>query len=274
MSELSSLSVLITGAGRGIGLATARAFAQRGARLTIVARSQAEIREAAASLPGAPAHAAYAADVGDPEQCGQAVAHAVARFGGLSVLINAAGIHGAIGNFWTIEPEDWLNAVRINLQGTWAMMRYAVPHLARTRGSIINFAGGGDGPMSGFSAYGASKAAVIRFTETAAEELRPVGVRVNVIAPGAVNTRLLDRALAAGEERVGPHHYQALLRQRESGGVSAEHAAELCLFLASSRAESLTGKYLSAVWDDWRNWNDEEIQAIAGSTRLNLRRIK
>lgn len=258
-------SVIITGAGRGIGREIARGFAAAGFCLTLVARSQAELEATAAELP-ANCCRIVPADVAQPDACQKVIAAALDQAGHIHVLINAAGILGAVGSFWETSLESWRQAIEVNLLGTYQLMRLAVPHLRLTRGAIINFAGGGDGPMAQFSAYNASKAALIRFTETTAAELFPLDIRVNIVAPGVVRTQMLDQVLAAH-----PHPAQPSLA---SGGGSPRPAAELCLFLASEVARPLTGKYLSAVWDDWRSWTPEQIAEIAAGDRLTLRRKK
>ncbi len=261
-------SAIITGAGRGIGREIARVFAAAGFSLTLVARSRAELEATAEELPASRCRI-VPADIAQPADCQDAITAAIEQTGRLDVLINAAGILGAIGPFWEASPENWRQALEVNLLGTFQMMRLAVPHLRLTRGAIINFAGGGDGPMARFSAYSASKAALIRFTETTAEELRPLGIRVNIVAPGAVRTQMLDQVLAA----TSPPPL-ASPSSAPSGGGSARPAAELCRFLASETARPLTGKYISALWDAWRNWTPEQIAAIAASDRLTLRRLK
>jgi len=111
--------------------------------------------------------------------------------------------------------------------------------------------GGATKPLPFLSAYAASKAAVVRFGETLAGELSESGIDVNSIAPGALNTRLLDEVLAAGPEKVGHSFYEAALRQQESGGTPLERGADLCVFLGSSESDGITGKLISAVWDPW-----------------------
>ena len=263
-------SVLITGAGRGIGREIARVFAAAGFQLTLVARSRAELEATAEELP-ANCCRIVPADVAQPADCRKVIAAALDQAGQLDVLINAAGILGAIGPFWKASPEHWRQAIEVNLLGTFQLTRLAVPHLRLTRGAIVNFAGGGDGPMAYFSAYSASKAALIRFTETTAEELRPFGIRINIVAPGPVPTQMLETVRAAAD-RFPSAASPGLDRHRASGVVSPRHAAELCLFLASPAARILTGKYLSAVWDDWRNWTPGQIAEIAAADRLTLRR--
>ena len=104
--------------------------------------------------------------------------------------------------------------------------------------------------MPFFSAYAASKAAVVRFGETLAEELRDARIDVNSVAPGALNTRLLDEVIAAGPEAVGRKFHELSIEQKRSGGTPLATAAALCVFLASAESDGLTGKLISAIWDE------------------------
>ena len=126
--------------------------------------------------------------------------------------------------------------------------------------------------MPHLSAYAASKAAVIRFMESLAEEVRGFGIDVNAIAPGALNTRLLGKVLEAGPEYVGADFYEKSLRQKESGGNSFEPATDLALFLASDKSNGISGKLISAVWDNWCNFPEHQAE-LNLSDVYTLRRI-
>jgi NAD(P)-dependent dehydrogenase (short-subunit alcohol dehydrogenase family) len=143
----------------------------------------------------------------------------------------------------------------------------------RCYGKIVNLSGGGaTAPLPRLSAYAASKAAVVRLTETLAEELRAFRIDVNAIAPGALNTRMLQEVLEAGPVAVGEAFYNKALRQHESGGVPLEEGARLCVYLASGESDGITGKLISAQWDPWdklHRWKDH----ISESDVFTLRRI-
>jgi NAD(P)-dependent dehydrogenase (short-subunit alcohol dehydrogenase family) len=144
----------------------------------------------------------------------------------------------------------------------------------RRQGKIINFSGGGAAsPLPRLAAYGASKAAVVRLTETLAEEVKPFNVQVNAIAPGMVDTRLLDDVLAAKER--GGDQFARVRRLREAGegGVPREIAAGLALWLASDKSRGLTGKLIAAPHDGWRGWDERQIDALMASPWFTLRRL-
>jgi 3-oxoacyl-[acyl-carrier protein] reductase len=167
-----------------------------------------------------------------------------------------------------------MQAIQINLFGSVLMCRAVLPWLKKQRsGKIIQLSGGGaTNPMPNISAYAVSKAAIIRFAETIAEEVRDYNIDVNAIAPGALNTRMLDEVLAAGPEKVGQAFYEKSLKQRESGGAGLIKAAELAVFLASAASNGITGKLISAMWDDWEHW-PEHLEELNKSDAYTLRRI-
>jgi 3-oxoacyl-[acyl-carrier protein] reductase len=140
-------------------------------------------------------------------------------------------------------------------------------------GKIIQLSGGGaTNPLPRISAYAVSKAAIVRFVETLAEEVKEDGIDVNAIAPGALNTRLLDEVLDAGPGNVGKSFYERALKQKQTGGTPLEKGAELAVFLGSSRSNGITGKLISAVWDPWASL-PEHLDELSGSDIYTLRRI-
>ena len=149
--------------------------------------------------------------------------------------------------------EQRAHAINVNLCGAVPCCRAVLPHFrSRRSGKIILLSGGGaTKPLPFLSAYAASKAALVRFGETLAEEVRSAGIDVNAVAPGALNTRLLEEVLEAGPERVGQAFYEQSVAQKKKGGTPLETGAALCAFLASSKSTGITGRLISAVWDPW-----------------------
>jgi NAD(P)-dependent dehydrogenase (short-subunit alcohol dehydrogenase family) len=271
---LKGETVVITGAGRGIGEAVALAFARHGANLALIARSPDEVaRVARQATELGVTSIALPGDVSRRPELLAMMAAALERFGRIDVLVNAAGIYGPIGPFVENDLDHWRTAIEINLLGTVFASHAVLSHmLARRKGVILNFSGGGAvQPFPRFSAYATSKAAVARFTETLAEEVKGSGVRINAIAPGAVNTRLLDQVLAVGEI-AGPAFYAKALEQKANGGTPPERAAELAVFLASPKCEGVTGRLISAVWDDWKSL-PQQARELGCSSLFTLRRI-
>jgi NAD(P)-dependent dehydrogenase (short-subunit alcohol dehydrogenase family) len=254
---LAGRQALITGASQGLGLEIARAFMVAGASVFICARDAATLqraRDELTSLCGADqAVDGSPCDVSEPDAVKRLVSEATTRFPDLSVLVNNAGVYGPKGPVVDVDWTDWVQAIEVNLLGSVLVARAVVPQLRRAGGGkIIQLSGGGaTAPLPGLSAYAASKAAVIRFAETLALELRDDRIDVNAIAPGALNTRMLDEVIAAGPARVGEQFHQRALEQRRTGGTPLQRGAELAVWLASAASDGISGKLLSAVWDPW-----------------------
>lgn len=275
---LRGRSAIITGANQGLGFAIARRFIEAGANVLLAARNSERLHQAEAELkshvrPGQ-ILVSQAADVSQPEDCQALVSRALETLPNLTILVNNAGVYGPIGRVEDNDWDEWVQALQINLFGTVLMCRAILPHLREQRyGKIINLSGGGaTAPLPRFSSYAASKAAVVRFTETLAEEVREHRIDVNAIAPGALNTRLLDQVLAAGPDKTGQAFYQRACKQRDEGGAPLDKGASLAAFLASEASDGITGRLLSAVWDNWTDLPAHQ-QQLSKSDIYTLRRI-
>jgi NAD(P)-dependent dehydrogenase (short-subunit alcohol dehydrogenase family) len=192
----------------------------------------------------------------------------------LHILVNNAGVYGPKGLIEDVDWGEWIKAIEINLCGSVMMCRAVLPHFKAHRyGKIVQLSGGGaTNPLPRISAYAASKAAIIRFAETLAEEVRENHIDVNAIAPGALNTRLLDQVLAAGVEQVGKDFYERSLKQKAQGGTPLERGAQLAVFLGSAASDGITGKLISAVWDPWETL-PEHLDDLQKTDVYTLRRI-
>ena len=190
--------VLLTGASAGIGAATARAFAEAGARLALVARSPAPLEQLAASLPGD--HLALPADVSDPAAGRALVAATVAHFGRLDLLINNAGV-GLVGPVATLNPADLTHTLAVDVLGPLRLIQAALPHLTG-HGQIINVSTVlAAQPLPYLGGYAAAKAALERLSEALRMELRGTGIVVTVVRPGTTRTTFTANRLGAGRER-------------------------------------------------------------------------
>jgi 3-oxoacyl-[acyl-carrier protein] reductase len=278
-ARLNGKAALITGGSRGLGLAVAERFAGEGADLAVCAREEGPLREAAVRIEAARAHPdqrflGLTADVSDPEQVGRLVQRAVDHFGRIDALVCNAGVWGPIGPAETVDWDDWERAVRINLFGPVLACRAVLPIMRRQGGGqiVVLSGGGATQGMPRFSAYAASKAAVVRFVETLAGELAGTGIDANAVAPGALNTRMLDQLLAAGPDLAGQQAYARGLRQREEGGAPLSRAVDLILHLAAGGAAGVSGRLIAALWDDWPTLAERREQLEPTDVYL-LRRI-
>lgn len=275
---LAGKQAIITGANQGLGLEIAGKFIGAGADVMLCARNKDLLNAALAKLrPMASTDqkiVVQAADVSVESDVFDLVEKTLALMGGCHILVNNAGVLGPKGEIDSIDWADWARTIEINVYGSVLMSRAMLPHFkAQGYGKVIQLSGGGaTGPMPRVSAYAASKAAIVRYAETLAEEVRGTGIDVNCIAPGALNTRMLDQVLQAGPDRVGKGMYERSVRQKETGGVSLSKGADLALFLASSESDGITGKLISAVWDNWEQL-PQHLEELSQSDVYTLRRI-
>jgi 3-oxoacyl-[acyl-carrier protein] reductase len=270
---LSQQSAIVTGGGRGIGRAIALALARAGAGVLVFARTAPEVQSVAAEINACWTRGlSCAGDARNPVDVAVAVERAKREFGDVNILINAAGIQGPIGPLWENDFDAWRETLETHLLGTFLFCRAVLPAmLVARRGNIINFSGGGAAAARPFfSAYAASKAGVVRLTETLADEVKDHGVHVNAIAPGAVYTRLTEQVIAAGGAAGAEGLAEALHTQEVR--ARPDRAAELVLFLLSPESGALTGRLISAVWDDWTAMARDFLE-LAAAGGYTLRRL-
>ena len=154
------------------------------------------------------------------------------------------------------------------------MCRELIPHFKKNKkGKIIQLSGGGAAnPLPLINGYAVSKAAVVRFVENLSEEVKNYNIDVNAVAPGPLNTRMLDEVINAGPKKVGKDFFKKSILQKKNGGTPFNKVCDLILFLASKHSNGVSGKLISALWDDWENWiNYKDI--LKKSDIYNLRRI-
>ncbi len=268
---VDGMNVVITGAGRGIGKRLAIGFAAAGARVGLVARTSAELdlTDLEIKHAGGISHK-LASDVRDFERLNGVVELMRHRYGSIHVLVCAAAVQGPIGPFIKNNPKAWLDTLDTNLNGVVNSCRAVLPKMIEDRqGKIIALTGGGAGnPRPNFTAYATSKAALVRFVESLAEEVRDHNIQVNCMSPGGAYTSLTDEILQAGEA-AGWKEIENAESIRRTGGVKPAKQIELALFLASQQSNHISGKFLH-VDDDWKKLAD----ATLGPEIFTLRRIK
>lgn len=276
--RLDGRCAIVTGASQGLGVAIAEAYVAAGASVMLCARSAGPLDEVGDRLRAAAGLGqrveVFAADVSKTDDVDALVAAAKARLGGVDVLVNNAGVYGPMGPLETVDWQEWVDATLINIVGTVYPCRAVIPLMrARGAGKIVNLSGGGaTNPMPRVTAYATSKAAVVRFTESMALELKGDGIDVNAVAPGALATRLLDQAVDAGPEVVGVDFHARMVKIREGGGTPLSKGADLCVYLGSKASDGVSGRLLSAVWDPWPTLA-ERAADLDGSDIYTLRRI-
>lgn len=269
---IEAMRVLVTGAGRGIGKRLAIGFAQAGAKVGLLARTEVELDLAKLEIEQAGGTALkIRGDVRNADEMVSAVERMRSVFGGLETLVTAAGIPGPIGPLASVKLKAWHETIETNLIGTVNACRAALPPMIEHRaGKIIVISGAGAASARpNLSAYAASKAAVVRFAECLAVEVRDDNVQVNAIDPGGAYTNMTDEILHAGEDRAGPKEVEEAEQVRITGGVAPERQIQLALFLASERSNHISGKLIH-VTDDWKRFERENMKPDA----YTLRRLR
>jgi NAD(P)-dependent dehydrogenase (short-subunit alcohol dehydrogenase family) len=277
IDALRGRAAIVTGASQGLGLAIARAYRSAGASVVICARDAAAIEQARRALeaePGGGMVVAIAADVSREDDVARLVDRARSAFPQIHVLVNNAGVYGPMGPLEEVDWRDWMRAIEINLYGSVLPCRALMPHFREHRyGKIVQLSGGGaTNPLPRLSAYAASKAAIVRFVETLALEGADAAIDVNAIAPGALDTRLLDEVIAAGPARVGEAFHQRMVKTKQDGSTPLSVGADLAVFLGSAASDGITGRLISAVWDPWAELPSRRAD-LDGSDIYTLRRI-
>lgn len=249
--------VLITGASRGLGRFLSQQFWKSGYSLFLVARNIQALNELKTSLGPRKNQeiVLFDSDLSNPEAATKIASTIQSHWSCLDVLINNAAIHGPIGPLWENDMSLWNQAIQVNLLSPVALCHALVPWMKnRRRGSIINVSGGGaTASRAYFSAYATAKTGLVRFTETLAEETRSFGIRVNCVAPGAMKTALLNEVIEVGPAQAGEKEY-SIANKVFAENASLNDVAELFLFLASDQSQGITGKLISAKWDNWKEW--------------------
>jgi 3-oxoacyl-[acyl-carrier protein] reductase len=254
-------TVLITGAGRGIGKRLALGFARSKARVGLLARTKAELDLADLEIEHAGGVSLrLRADVRDYRQVATAVERVKAQYGEIHTLICAAGVQGPIGPLVESDPKDWAEVVNINLLGALHVCRAVLPSMIERRhGKIILLAGGGaEEPRPNFSAYAASKAAIVRLAETLAEEVRDSNIQINCMDPGPTYTNMTDEIVKAGDLS-GWRELQLATEIRGTGGTPPERQIQLAMFLASDKSNHISGRLIS-VDDNWKKLENHNLQ--------------
>jgi NAD(P)-dependent dehydrogenase (short-subunit alcohol dehydrogenase family) len=275
---LAGRSAIITGASQGLGLEISRAYVRAGANVVLCARDEGTLERARAEVAALAGDGqkvvAVSGDVSSAEDVDRLARLSLEACSRIHVLVSNAGVYGPMGPIEEVEWREWTRALEINVYGSVLPCRALVPHFKAHRyGKIVQLSGGGaTGPLPRISAYAASKAAIVRFVETLASETRDHHIDVNAIAPGALNTRMLDQVIAAGPERVERDFHERMVKTKEEGGTPLDKGAALAVFLGSAASDGITGRLLSAVWDPWEDLAERRAD-LDDSDIYTLRRI-
>ena len=277
---LEGKKAFISGGTRGLGLTITKSFLNSGVDIAFCGRNRHDVEEIESELKssrwsfGTRKIIGLTADVSDITQVKNLRTTLKKDFGDIDVLVCNAGVLGPINPFLGNDLDEWVSAFNVNLLGSIFLAHEFLPQmLARGKGKIIQLSGGGAAsPLPGLSSYAASKAAVVRFVETLAEEYKDSGVDINAVAPGMLKTRMLKEMLEAGPESVGVKLFSKSLAKASDEVDSMDMACGLINFLASDVSDGITGKLISAEWDKWSDW-PQHVKELRDSDLYTLRRI-
>jgi NAD(P)-dependent dehydrogenase (short-subunit alcohol dehydrogenase family) len=245
--ELQSRVALVTGAGSGIGRASALMMARAGAMVGVLGHTRSEIEETAADIRAEGGRAiVLEADVADEVAMRNAVDLLVDQAGRLDIVLANAGINGVWAPIDDLQPDEWDHTVRINLRGTYLTLNLTVPHLKKGGGSIIvvsSINGNRTFSTPGATAYAATKAAQVAMVQQLALELGRHRIRINAVCPGAIDTNINDNTQVRGKEQTAVPVEFPEGEIPLTGGKSGEgdDVASVILFLASQQSRHITG---------------------------------
>ena len=259
------MKILVTGVSSGIGLSLAGLFQEE------------EVWGLARRQPPEDLQCRFTAcDLRRWIEVERAVADFKRAWGSLDAIVHCAGVQGAVGKAMELEPQAWADTVRSNIEGAYFVLRAFFPLLLQgnlKRRKVILFSGGGASrPRPYFSAYGCAKTALVRLAETLAAEWVNLPIDINIVAPGAINTAMTREVVEMGPQLAGEEEYRSARAQLESGGDSLERLHEIVRFLVSEDSDGITGRFISAQWDLWENFQTFREQ-LANSDVCTLRRI-
>jgi len=269
-------NAIITGANQGLGLAIAKAFVQNNINVLICAREEEKLNSAVKELKSLNKNVtvlAKTADVSDKNSVKKLCNYAIDNFKQVHILVNNAGVYGPMGNTENVNWAEWTKCVEINFYGSVLMAIELLAHFKKNKfGKIIQLAGG-TAVMPNLTAYAASKAAIVRFIELLAVDGAPYNIYANSIAPGLLDTRMLDQVLAAGANAAGQDFYDRMHKTKTlKTGADLKYAQKLCLFLASEASNGISGKVISALWDKYEDW-PKHLEKLKNSDVYTYKRI-
>lgn len=267
--------VLITGGTRGFGFSLAEKFWKEGFNILIISKNKKIFEKGKKKFSKKKNQFIkfFSCDLSKPEKVKNLINKIKSEFKYINVLINNAAIHGPIGEFSYNNMNLWNKTIMVNLISPILLCHGLIPLLKKNKNSsIINISGGGaTKPRVNFSAYATAKTGLVRFTEIIAQELKSYDIKANCIAPGAMKTSLLREVLKrktkAGKLEI--QHAKKILSQKKN---TMKKACDLAFFLASDLSQNITGRIISANWDNWKEI-PHQISKFSKSDVFTLRRV-
>ena len=277
-NDFDNINIIVTGGTEGFGKKIIENLIEKGANISFCARNLNKIHDVKKLFDKSKKIdqkiLSMDIDVSNKNEVENFVKYTKNELSSIDVLINNAGVYGPIGPIESNNWDEWIEAININLIGSILMMRSLIPTFKKQKkGKIIQMSGGGaTNPMPNFSSYAVSKTGIIRFVETLSCEMKEYNTYVNAVAPGALNTKMLNKVLESDPEKVGKEFYDKSLTQKEEGGAGFQKGIDLINFLVSEESNGITGKLISAQWDNYKTWLSNSND-ISDSDVYTLKRI-
>lgn len=245
-------NLILTGSTSGLGFALFKFLINKNYNLILISKNKKKLIQLKKLYNKKKNIHIYAIDISNIVKLKKVIGKILKKFKHVDVLINNAAILGPIGKIEKNNWYEWIKTINTNLLASVLLIKAILPSMKKYKsGKIIQLSGGGaTAPMPNFSAYAVSKTGIVRFIETIADECKENNISINAVAPGAMNTNMLNIGLKAGKKTVGKY-YSKLIMQKKTGGAGFEKATELIEFLLKNK--KINGKLISAIWDNWRS---------------------
>ena len=268
-------TILITGANQGLGYQIAKRFAIKNANLILCGRDKKKNLIANKNIKYLSKGKVlfYNLDISESVKVDNFFKNFL-KFKKIDILINNAGIYGPIGKTENLKWKEWKETININLLGSVYFINKILPHFRKNNyGKIIQMSGGGAASaFPNFSPYAVSKAGIVRFIENVSLETKGKKIFANAIAPGTIDTRMLDKVIKSNPSIVGENFYKTSVRHKKNGGTDINKILDLIEFLSHKKSDGISGKLISVLWDNWQNFN--KIKKYLNKSDVgNLRRI-
>jgi short-subunit dehydrogenase len=271
-------NILVTGGSEGLGLSLCKRIVRNGGNIVFCARTKKNIvkieKELNQNLYENQKIKGLVVDISKPDEVNDMYLQTKLEYPYFDVLINNAGIIGEFGKFLDVNFFEWQKTFQVNFfSSAFIIYRFLPDMLARKKGKIIQLSGGGaTSTLRGMSAYSASKTAVVRLIENLSVEYKETGIAFNCVAPGLIRSRLLKQMINAGPDIIGQNLFEKSTQKNTESSDSTLLACELIQFLISDKSDGISGKLISAEWDNWQNWPNH-IDALSNSDIYTLRRV-
>ncbi len=278
--NLAGKKIFISGGSRGIGFDFAKTLLLSGASVAYCGRDKGQLTASHRELEqfiipnNNQKLFSYMTDISNKSEVEKLKDLVNNDIGPIDVLISNAAVIGPLGSFLDNDLDFWESTLKINLMGSIFLIHNFLPIMINNGGGkIIQISGGGaTAPLPKVSSYAASKTAIVRFIESLALEYKDLKIDINAVAPGVQKTRINQEMIEAGPDVIGKELYSAAVTKSLGQDDSTHKACDLIKFLASEKSNGITGKLISAEWDNWSEWPNH-IPELQGSKLYTLRRI-